>query len=190
MCVYVNLATTSSLSTPTKQQETPQRVQIMRTPDGRITVKGLLPGQQLVQYPDGKLQVMTPSQIQSAGLAIKTPTNTVTVQKPATTPTTPIKPATNSSATPTTGNVLLQQQLQSTKVLQQTPIKAGQQVVIKQQVGTPVTTQKITTSGQVIQQQVVMGGNQLLTTPTGQQVSLHCRLTNEWFDLFFMSLRL
>lgn len=36
----------------------------MRTPDGRLTVKGLMPGQQLIQTSDGKLQVVTTTQIQ------------------------------------------------------------------------------------------------------------------------------
>lgn len=58
-------------------QPPPQRVQIMRTPDGRITVKGLLPGQQLVQYPDGKLQVLTSQQVQREGLVQATPQKVV-----------------------------------------------------------------------------------------------------------------
>lgn len=43
----------------------------MRTPDGRITVKGLLPGQQLVQYPDGKLHVLSSAQLQSGLTPVK-----------------------------------------------------------------------------------------------------------------------
>lgn len=43
----------------------------MRTPDGRITVKGLLPGQQLVQYPDGKLHVLTSAQLQTGITPVK-----------------------------------------------------------------------------------------------------------------------
>lgn len=52
----------------------------MRTPDGRITVKGLLPGQQLVQYPDGKLHVLTSAQLQTGLTPVKgqaTPTTAV-----------------------------------------------------------------------------------------------------------------
>lgn len=40
----------------------PQKVQIIRAPDGKITVKGLLPGQQLIQMADGKLHVVTAGQ--------------------------------------------------------------------------------------------------------------------------------
>ena len=36
-----------------------QKVQIVRSSDGKIQVRGLLPGQQLVQMPDGKLQIFT-----------------------------------------------------------------------------------------------------------------------------------
>lgn len=38
---------------------TQQRVQIVRCLDGKICVRGLLPTQQLVQTPDGKLHVLT-----------------------------------------------------------------------------------------------------------------------------------
>ena len=36
-----------------------QKVQIVKTADGKIQVRGLLPGQQLVQMPDGKLQIFS-----------------------------------------------------------------------------------------------------------------------------------
>ena len=36
-----------------------QKVQIVRSTDGKIQVRGLLPGQQLIQMPDGKLQIVT-----------------------------------------------------------------------------------------------------------------------------------
>lgn len=53
----------------------------MRTPDGRLTVKGLMPGQQLIQTSDGKLQVVTTTQIQQ-------------------------QPKTNAQATPVKGTVV------------------------------------------------------------------------------------
>lgn len=61
----------TSQQTIAKETPPPQRVQIMRTPDGRITVKGLLPGQQLVQYPDGKLHVLTSAQLQTGLTPVK-----------------------------------------------------------------------------------------------------------------------
>ena len=44
------------LASPAAQQ---QKVQIVRSSDGKIQVRGLLPGQQLVQMPDGKLQIFS-----------------------------------------------------------------------------------------------------------------------------------
>merc|ERR1719341_3038352 len=38
---------------------TQQKVQIVKSADGKIQVRGLLPGQQLVQMPDGKLQIFS-----------------------------------------------------------------------------------------------------------------------------------
>lgn len=43
-------------------QQIQQRVQIIRGPDGKLQVRGLMPGQQLVQMPDGKLHVLNNSQ--------------------------------------------------------------------------------------------------------------------------------
>lgn len=42
-----------------KQPPETQKVQIIRTPDGKVCVKGLNPGQQLYQLPDGKIQVIS-----------------------------------------------------------------------------------------------------------------------------------
>ncbi|CAK1552071.1 unnamed protein product [Leptosia nina] len=52
------------------QKDGPQKVQIIRAPDGKITVKGLLPGQQLIQMADGKLHVVMAGQQGAAGLLI------------------------------------------------------------------------------------------------------------------------
>ena len=49
-----------SNATPSiQQQQTQQIVQIVRSSDGKIQVRGLRPGQQLVQMPDGKLQIFS-----------------------------------------------------------------------------------------------------------------------------------
>ena len=42
-----------------QQQQTQQKVQIVRSSEGKIQVRGLFPGQQLVQMPDGKLQIFS-----------------------------------------------------------------------------------------------------------------------------------
>ncbi|XP_061402352.1 nucleosome-remodeling factor subunit NURF301 [Musca vetustissima] len=46
----------ASSSQPSPQQH---KVQIIRGPDGKVSVRGLSPGQQLIQMPDGKLHVLT-----------------------------------------------------------------------------------------------------------------------------------
>lgn len=46
----------------TPQKDGPQKVQIIRTPDGKLTVRGLLAGQQLIQMPDGKLHIVMAGQ--------------------------------------------------------------------------------------------------------------------------------
>lgn len=43
-------------------KEGPQKVQILRAPDGKISVRGLLQGQQLIQMPDGKLHIVMAGQ--------------------------------------------------------------------------------------------------------------------------------
>jgi nucleosome-remodeling factor subunit BPTF len=65
----------------TPQKEGPQKVQIIRAPNGKITVRGLLAGQQLIQMPDGKLHVVMAGQQGIAGQLVAT--------SPATNPTEP-----------------------------------------------------------------------------------------------------
>ncbi|CAH1170436.1 unnamed protein product [Phaedon cochleariae] len=178
------IATTTPTTNPpppviqqqTPVKDTPQRVQIMRTPDGRITVKGLLPGQQLVQYPDGKLQVLTTSQLQSSGLAptpVKAPVAAPNSAAKAAVKQTfvPAKPIVQSSPKPVVGQPQVQQS--PLKVQQQQPQQ--QQVLVKQ--GTPLVQKLgqgsvlVGPGGQVLQQQVVLGTNQVITTnQNGQQV--------------------
>ncbi|KAK4876450.1 hypothetical protein RN001_012872 [Aquatica leii] len=158
--------TTSATATAiTKTNETPQRVQIMRSPDGRLTVKGLMPGQQIVQMPDGKLQVLTTTQIQST-------TSSSTTSK---TPPVIATKAIIKSANTSTGKLVLQgNQLKTVQLQQPQSPSKNQQIVVKQQ-GTPVV-QKVTPSnavvvsgGQVIQQQVVVSGQQVIGS-SGQQI--------------------
>lgn len=63
-------------------QHVQQRVQILRGPDGKLQVRGLMPGQQLVQMPDGKLHVL------NTGQAIATSPATSIVNIPITSVTT------------------------------------------------------------------------------------------------------
>jgi len=50
---------------------TQQKVQIVKSADGKIQVRGLLPGQQLVQMPDGKLQIFSSQQASSTASPVK-----------------------------------------------------------------------------------------------------------------------
>ncbi|CAH1971965.1 unnamed protein product [Acanthoscelides obtectus] len=183
-------AISTTAPTPVTQQQvvkdppSPQRVQIMRTPDGRITVKGLLPGQQLVQYPDGKLQVLTTAQLQQSGLvqATAAPTATPTKAVPAPAATTPtktiVKQIVQTAAKPTAQSpAQTKQPIGQPQVVQQSAVKQQlqqQQVVIKQQqpalhkIGAGNVV--VGAGGQMLQQQVVIGGNQVLSTGQPGQI--------------------
>lgn len=155
----------------------------MRGPDGRLTVKGLMPGQQLVQMPDGKLQVLTTTQIQPPQAPTTTPTTTAQQVKPAPAAATPNAVANKTviKSTPATSTGKLVVQGSQVKAILQQPVQSpvkGQQVIVKQ----PATQvmQKIASSpGTVVvssnpvfqQQQVVVSGNQLITNTTGTQVN-------------------
>lgn len=55
-----NQTSNNSPHQPTSTQPPQQhKVQIIRGPDGKVSVRGLSPGQQLIQMPDGKLHVLT-----------------------------------------------------------------------------------------------------------------------------------
>ncbi|KAK2580560.1 hypothetical protein KPH14_007689 [Odynerus spinipes] len=62
-------------------QHIQQRVQILRGPDGKLQVRGLMPGQQLVQMPDGKLHVLNTAQAITTTIAH---TNSTTTSTPTT----------------------------------------------------------------------------------------------------------
>ncbi|XP_050741914.1 nucleosome-remodeling factor subunit NURF301 isoform X2 [Drosophila biarmipes] len=92
------VASTSSTQ-PTPSTPTPHKVQIIRGPDGKVSVRGLNPGQQLVQMPDGKLHVLTTTTSSNAaaqGNKIKVPI------KPASTPSSPVVTSVQSTANPVT----------------------------------------------------------------------------------------
>ncbi|KAK5645407.1 hypothetical protein RI129_006707 [Pyrocoelia pectoralis] len=162
----VSTVPTSTTTTTPKTAETPQRVQIMRSPDGRLTVKGLMPGQQIVQMPDGKLQVLTTTQIH--------PTTTVTTT-PKTPPVMSTKAIIKTANTPTGKLVLQSNQLKTVQQIQpQSPTKT-QQILVKQQstplvqkAGTPNSV--VVSAGQVLQHQVVVSGQQVITTSGQQQI--------------------
>ncbi|XP_017781455.1 PREDICTED: nucleosome-remodeling factor subunit NURF301 isoform X2 [Nicrophorus vespilloides] len=149
----------TTTSTPTKTEPTtPQRVQILRTPDGRLTVKGLMPGQQLVQMPDGKLQVLNTSTT-STQLVQQTTDKTKTA-----TASTPLSTVTkNIIKGAIAGGKIVQtqqQQQQQTKIVS-SPLK---QIVIKQQQQQSPLVQKTTSAVATTTQQVVVSGGQQIVT--------------------------
>ncbi|XP_014598172.1 PREDICTED: nucleosome-remodeling factor subunit NURF301 isoform X1 [Polistes canadensis] len=77
-----SLIKAGSAGTPTGTvQHIQQRVQILRGPDGKLQVRGLMPGQQLVQMPDGKLHVLNTAQaITSTVTHTGTTSSTSTIQ--------------------------------------------------------------------------------------------------------------
>ncbi|XP_077292315.1 nucleosome-remodeling factor subunit NURF301 E(bx) [Arctopsyche grandis] len=224
-----SLMKTQNNQTP---KEGPQKVQIIRGPDGKITVRGLIPGQQLLQMPDGKLHVIASGQtgnipaggqIIATGGAAPTPKIAVTSAiKPhaklvsSTTATT--KPlASNSTPTTPTSKVIIRQNPVKTinavgvdgqtpqsnlKVVTQTPqmivqgnqqviVQSPQQVIVQGQVkmtpsplvqvsqGTilqtnsrPLQTVVMQGNSQIVQGQVVQGGQiiQGQVVQSGQQV--------------------
>ncbi|CAB0041624.1 unnamed protein product [Trichogramma brassicae] len=168
------------VTTPPVTPHVPQKVQILRGPDGKLQVRGLLPGQQLVQMPDGKLHVLNTAQTASLTGQQSTPTsvattptpNQLTVKKPVstiklhTTPgkTTPLTAQSSQiqSDTATTSQqnpAQLQQVIQASQRLKAAVVNSGN-------VTTPVTQQKfvIANTGQVVQ------GTQVLSSP-GQVIT-------------------
>ncbi|XP_075219983.1 nucleosome-remodeling factor subunit NURF301 E(bx) isoform X3 [Lycorma delicatula] len=158
---------------------TQQRVQISKGPDGKIQVKGLMPGQQLVQMPDGKLHVLntqaapavqtqsTPRLVSPQQVTVvKAPNKTQVVRPANVRPGTPSKTSTTTTTTAAT--------------------KPSQTVVIRQQVaGTPIVQKVnaqpgtvVVSGGQVFQSgQIVVSGN--TATQVGQLVVSNANLAQQ-----------
>ncbi|XP_018403305.1 PREDICTED: nucleosome-remodeling factor subunit NURF301-like isoform X2 [Cyphomyrmex costatus] len=84
-------------STSTNPLPVAQKVQILRGPDGKLQVRGLLPGQQLVQMPDGKLHVVNVSQTVGTTIAQTNSTTSTTTSQAKTVTTVSTKVATTES---------------------------------------------------------------------------------------------
>ncbi|XP_044734089.1 nucleosome-remodeling factor subunit NURF301, partial [Chrysoperla carnea] len=144
--------------------DVPQRVQIIRNPDGKIQVRGLMPGQQLVQMSDGKLHVLSTNQLQNI---VNSPNNKV-VTKALNSPSV----STASSAAVSTPNVVknsannapikaaITQVIQSPKTPQQVMIR--QQQVVAPSTNTPTLQKVLSQQTPTIQQ---------TNTPQQQQVN-------------------
>ncbi|XP_069695049.1 nucleosome-remodeling factor subunit NURF301 isoform X3 [Periplaneta americana] len=154
-----------------------QRVQILKGPDGKIQVRGLMPGQQLVQMPDGKLHVLNTAQV--AGnrvLAAGTKTSMIRTSAAGTSPLQQPASATKANSTPTKQIAIAAAQLKGTGEVPQSPTKSPQQhVMIRQQIAGTQVVQKVAaqpgtvvvSGGQVFAPgQIVVSGNQVVGTPT------------------------
>ena len=79
----VGTQTTPTIVQPNQlqQSQTQQKVQIVRSSGGKIQVLGLLPGQRLVQMPDGKLQIFSQPPVQAPiPQPVQTPPSTAVQQ--------------------------------------------------------------------------------------------------------------
>ncbi|XP_014482955.1 PREDICTED: nucleosome-remodeling factor subunit NURF301 isoform X2 [Dinoponera quadriceps] len=157
-----------------------QRVQILRGPDGKLQVRGLLPSQQLVQMPDGKLHVLNVNPHGGTHLTqcittnSTTPTTTLQAKTVASTPKTVSSENTPTKTSPvkaTTNSTQQAQTPQQVQVVQAVQRVKGAAVALAP--GTPTnqatknaivvanpgqTAQMISTGGQVI------SGNQIVVT--------------------------
>ncbi|XP_060810725.1 nucleosome-remodeling factor subunit NURF301 [Amyelois transitella] len=142
------------------QKEGPQKVQIIRAPDGKITVRGLLPGQQLIQMADGKLHVVMAGQQGATGQLVA-----ASPAKPdAAGDERPAKPAPQPLLLQPARPVLVPPQLRprppvQTVLVQRTPAPRPR----------PAATQQIVVNNPALVQQIAAGKIQLATV-NGQQV--------------------
>lgn len=169
-----------------------QKVQIIRGPDGKVSVRGLNPGQQLIQMPDGKLHVLTSNQgassAQNKGTIIKSATGPKVVITKSPQTTTTVNNAITPQATAVGKSpVVIRQQIQkpaTTLVQKVQTVKPGiipQQKTLsissanqinagaKVQISSTPTIQKILTSTGQIVTATTSNANQKIITPTNLQ---------------------
>ncbi|XP_046404076.1 nucleosome-remodeling factor subunit NURF301 isoform X3 [Ischnura elegans] len=169
-------------------QQVPQRVHITRGPDGKIQIRGLLPGQQLLQFPDGKLHIQTGPQVQQLLIPqaqpAASPTSQATSQQPANAGVTTSTVVTRPGGLPMVTMVASTGGTPVAVKAAKSPVKLGakanvpvapapapttvvssQQVVIGQPTAGTTTSQVVLSGGQVLS-----GPTQLLQTAGGQIV--------------------
>lgn len=137
------------------QKEGPQKVQIIRAPDGNITVRGLLAGQQLIKMADGKLHVVMTGQQGSRGQLVSAaspaPKNSEN----------PIAPAPSSPAEPKSAKSEEMRPTAVTRIAPQTPqqlVVQGNRQLILQSSPQMVVQQPQPVVLQPTQQMVVQAG--------------------------------
>uniref|UniRef100_A0A2M4CMW7 Putative nucleosome remodeling factor subunit n=1 Tax=Anopheles darlingi TaxID=43151 RepID=A0A2M4CMW7_ANODA len=173
----------------TPKSEVTQKVQIIRGPDGKVSVRGLNPGQQLIQTPDGNLHVLSNNPNSPKQTITKVGQKLLKISQPAGSPTVAASSGSGQSqqaphilnkgvvvraaapgtpATPQPIKQVVQRQIIH-KV--QTPASPAnsQQTTTVQQIVSSTTPQKIVLNSQAGLQKVLTTGGQLLTT-TGTTV--------------------
>ncbi|XP_059483006.1 nucleosome-remodeling factor subunit NURF301 isoform X2 [Neocloeon triangulifer] len=158
----IRLTPGTANATPTTP--TQQKVQIIPGPDGKYQVRGLLPGQQLVQLPGGKIQVMYTSPTVSSTVTTPTILKTVTVQAPGT----PLSSKTALAAGPRVTTVVTQPTTVVQTVSQ--PTQITQTAIQPTTSGTPVTstpgpTVKVVTAPSSVGKTNLLA-QQLMASPT------------------------
>ncbi|XP_012142204.1 nucleosome-remodeling factor subunit NURF301 E(bx) isoform X2 [Megachile rotundata] len=154
-------------------QQIQQKVQILRGPDGKLQVRGLMPGQQLVQMPDGKLHVLNTAQAITTSLAQSGGTTTTTQAKAATTATATKVTTTSNAATaktsPTKAATNSTQQVQTSQQ-SQTQTQQTVQRTTTVPIAAPTTAQPtknaivVANAGQIVQgAQVISSGGQVIS---------------------------
>ncbi|XP_037935979.1 nucleosome-remodeling factor subunit NURF301 isoform X3 [Teleopsis dalmanni] len=163
---------------------TQHKVQIIRGPDGKVSVRGLNPGQQLIQMPDGKLHVLTTTTSTTTGVTNKTKLPVKQMAQP-NSPVMKQIAVKNVSKSPT---VQPAQKFTVTSNQVRTPAKVITQISNQQVVASPNIQKVVTNVGQVassttpntkivnsLQQHVIVQGNQKIIVgqnAQGQKVIL------------------
>ncbi|KAL7039025.1 hypothetical protein ACKWTF_009771 [Chironomus riparius] len=169
---------TPQVNTPSKPDQ-PQKIQVMRTADGKMSVRGLQPNQKLVQTSDGKYLILPSNSnvvggkvtqtIQARPIATSTPTSSP-VQQP------PQKVLIRSvpSKTIISSNNVVKIAPETKEIVSTTPTISTSTATITQQ--SPSVQKIITSTGQIITQQVqgnvISSANlqQLLQQRPGQKI--------------------
>lgn len=150
------------VSSPAPVKPPDQKVQIMRTADGKLSVKGLMAGQQLIQMPDGKIHIVNTQNSSGVKTVVArtpgTPGQQQLILRPS--------PAPGQAA----GTKTLVQKILTPNILQKT--SQAKIIASKAADGTP------TTSGQ--QQRVVTTSlQQLLAQNPGQKIVVNQGTPNQ-----------
>ncbi|KAM7358275.1 nucleosome-remodeling factor subunit NURF301 E(bx) isoform 2-T3 [Cochliomyia hominivorax] len=178
--------TTNNLTSPVSQQH---KVQIIRGPDGKVSVRGLSPGQQLIQMPDGKLHVLTTTNTSSTASALPCSSGSQSIIGSKKNPMKPpmpqsntagVKPITMKQISKTGTGISTVQKILTTSLKSgskiQTPITAHNQVsvpsgvqkVVPNIVSSVSNSTKVIASNQGLQQLIVQPGQKLLVGQNSQ----------------------